>query len=124
MNSYARKRRGMGRGSITPPSSATRTKLEAQEVPHAPMLPTPPALLTEATAISTPPRGRRWIVSVLGLAVILHIMFLILMFCLFQSLVMDVDARMLTSGINTARSGLNIVIVLGQLLCVMFVFKL
>ena len=121
MNSYARKRRGMGRGSIKPSSA---TKLEAQEVPHAPMLTTPPALLTEATAISTPPRGRRWIVSVLGLAVILHIMFLILMFCLFQSLVMDVDARMLTSGINTARSGLNIVIVLGQLLCVMFAFKL
>jgi len=108
MNSYARKRRGMGRGSIKPPSSATRTKLEAQEVPRAPMMTTPPALLTEATAISTPPRERRWIVSVLGLA----------------SLVMDVDARMLTSGINTARSGLNIVIVLGQLLCVMFVFKL
>ena len=114
----------MGSGSMKSPSKR-KIELEFQEVLNAPMLPTPPALLTEATAISTPSRGKRWIVSVLGLVVTLHsfhMMFPILMFCLFQSLVMVVDARMLTIGINTAHSGLNIVIVLGQLLCVIFVF--
>jgi len=90
MNSCARM--DLGPGFI---KSRGEAELKAQEVPHAPMLLMPPALLTEDTVISTLSRARRWIVSALELA----------------SLVMAADARMLTSGINTARSGLSIVIV-------------